>query len=217
MARLFTTELTKRQQQVLDWVHAFTHKQGFPPTVREIGAAFHITPRAVFDFLKALERKGCLKRGNLGARSLEFPAAQKHEAGCERCSPVRVVGRIAAGKPVMAAEDDLGAVPVNSEWLHGQDCYALRVKGDSMVDAAILDGDWAIIRKQDTADDGDIVVALIDDEATLKYLHREPRRIRLQPANPRMKPLYIKPEDLQIQGKLIGVHRSYDSRGGRAR
>lgn len=216
MARPFTTELTERQQRVLDWVRAFKHKHGLPPTVREIGAAFHITPRAVFDFLKALERKGYLKRGKLGARSLEFPAAPRHAAVCGRCSPVPIVGRIAAGQPILAAQDDLGTVLVNAEWLRGRDCFALRVKGDSMVDAAILDGDWAIIQRQDTADDGEIVAALIDDEATLKYAHREPGRIRLQPANPRMKPIYVKPEDLRVLGKLIGVHRSYDSRGGRA-
>lgn len=218
MARPFTTVLTDRQRQVLEWSKTFARKHGFPPTVREIGAAMRITPRSVFDQIKVLERKGYLKRGKLGARSLEFTDSETHDHNCARCSSLPIVGRIAAGAPIMAAEDDLGSVPVNSEWLKGRDCYVLRVTGDSMKDASILNGDLAIIRKQDTAENGDIVVALVrDEEATLKYFYREGKRVRLQPANAQMQPIYINSDEVKIQGKLVGVQRSYDRVGGLAR
>lgn len=218
MARPFTTELTARQRQVLMWAKKFAREHGFPPTVREIGAAMHITPRSVFDLLKALERKGSLRRGKLGARSLEFLEADAGRPESISCKVVPILGRIAAGAPVLATEEQLGTVPVSDDVVRGCDCYALRVQGDSMIEANIVDGDVAIIRKQETAENGDIVVALLrDEEATLKYFYRDGKQVRLQPANSKMEPIHVKPDEIRIQGKLVGVQRSYDRVGGFAR
>jgi repressor LexA len=207
MPRPFTTQLTARQRAVLEWVRAFIPKHGMPPTVREIGAAFGYRSSSVFGFLKVLERKGYIKRGR-GARQLSL--SERAPALCQACEKVRIAGRIAAGQPIYATEDNLGTVTVSKAMGRKGSMYALRVTGDSMVDAGILDGDWVIIREQDAADDGDIVVALVGDEATLKYLRREKDRIRLQPANSAMKPIYVKPQDLRIQGKVVGVQRFFD-------
>lgn len=210
MARTGTTEMTSRQRDILEFVRKFIEKNHMPPTVREIGVAFNIYPRAVQDFLKILERKGYLKRGNLGARSLilnDLP----HESG-ECCNAAPIIGRIAAGKPIYAEENTLGAVTVNSALLKGRDVYVLQVQGESMMDDGILDGDFVLIRKQETADDGDIVVALLDDEATLKRLYREPNnRIRLQPANKTMQPIYVDADKIRIQGKVVGVQRYFEA------
>ena len=218
MARPFTTQLTTRQERVLDWVYSFAEKHKMPPTVREIGAAFKITPRSVFDFLKALERKGYLKRGDLGARSLELPArkaASRKPQRSERVDELRILGHIAAGKPIYATEDDLGELNVDRSVLNGRPGFVLVANGDSMIEAGILDGDYVIVRRQEFARDGDIVVALIDEEeATVKRFHREGKRIRLQPANRTMEPIYVTPESLRIQGCVVGVQRFYGTRRG---
>jgi len=208
MARPFSTELTLRQRRILDWVRAFADKHGMPPTVREIGSAFKITPRSVFDFLKTLERKGCLKRGGLGARSLIF--TNRPHSSCLRCATVPVVGRIAAGQPIEAIEDPNATVTASQDLSKGGGLFALQVMGESMIEAGILDGDMVLVRKQETADEGDIVVALLEDEATLKYFHREGKRIRLQPANAAMKPIYVDADKLRIQGKVVSVQRLLD-------
>ncbi|MGD0094413.1 MAG: transcriptional repressor LexA [Planctomycetota bacterium] len=208
MARPFTTELTRRQKAVLDWVKDFMRRNGLPPTVREIGRAFGYSSSSVFDYLKVLERKGWLfRRRELGPRSLVL--ADEAGRACPHCEQVQVVGRIAAGKPLLAAEDDLGTVTVARNVGVPGEVYALLVQGDSMIDAGILDGDVVLIRKQDTADDGDIVVALIDDEATLKILRRQGRRVKLAPANRALQPLYVDAERLKILGKLVNVQRRY--------
>ncbi|MCK6470847.1 MAG: transcriptional repressor LexA [Planctomycetes bacterium] len=208
MARPFSTDLTARQRRILDWVRAFADRNGMPPTVREIGSAFKITPRSVFDYLKVLERKGCLKRGRLGARSLTFSSQPLRT--CPNCVSVPVVGRIAAGQPLEAIEDASAAVTAGQELSKGGAVFALQVTGDSMVEAGILDGDIVLVRKQETADDGDIVVALLEDEATLKYLYREGKQIRLQPANSRLHPIYVDADKLRIQGKVVSVQRLLD-------
>jgi repressor LexA len=205
MARPDTEPLTPRQTEILNWVKAFIRNHDMPPTVREIGAAFDIKSSSVFDFLKALERKGHLRRGELGARSLIVKGrAQRQEHGCQE---VRVVGRVPAGEPIEAIEDNCGSIAVKSDLLRGREAFALRVGGSSMVDAGILDGDYVIVLKQDTADDADVVVALVDGEATLKRLHREKNRVRLDPANETMRPIYVDSGELRLQGKVVAVHR----------
>ncbi len=197
--------LTPRQQEVLDWVKAFIRDHGMPPTVREIGAAFGIKSSSVFDLLKALEQKGHLRRGDLGARSLIVKGrGRRHECGCEE---VRVVGRVRAGAPIEAIEDDCGTIAVKRDLLRGRESFALKVEGCSMVDAGILDGDYVVVLKQNIADEGDVVVALIDGEATLKRFHREPNRVRLDPANDTMRPIYVESGELRLQGKVVAVHR----------
>ena len=201
MARRRGLELTERQAEILRWIESFAREHGVPPTVREIGRAFGIRSSSVFNLLKTLERKGQLRRCGPGARSLVL---KNITCGCREL-PVK--GRIAAGKPIFAAEDDLGTVTVDAELLKGRAGYALRVEGDSMVDADILDGDYVVIRAQDTAEDGDIVVALIEDEATLKRFYREKNRVRLEPANRRMKAIRVSSGEFRIQGKVVEVKR----------
>jgi len=212
MARTLTRELTDRQREVLAWVRSFVRRHGMPPTIREIGAAFGINPRSAFDFLKALERKGYLKRGKLGARSIEFPERKPYKPRQPRdeTAPLRILGRIAAGKPIYAHEDDLGSLSLDP--LKHQGCFVLVAQGNSMIDAGILDGDHVIVRPQEHARDGDIVVALIDnEEATVKRMYREANRIRLQPANKDMDPIFVRPDQLRIQGRVVGVHRTWNS------
>jgi repressor LexA len=205
MARQDTEPLTSRQGEILSWVKVFIRDHGMPPTVREIGTAFEIKSSSVFDLLQALERKGHIRRGELGARSLIVKGrSPRHECGCEE---VRVIGRVRAGEPIEAIEDDCGTVAVKKDLLRGHEAFALKVEGSSMVEAGILDGDYVIVRKQEIADDGDIVVALIDGEATLKRLHREENRVRLDPANDTMRPIYVDSGELRLQGKVVAVHR----------
>jgi repressor LexA len=198
-------ELTARQREILQFIGEFVRANGMPPTVREIGAEFGISSAGVFGHLKALERKGYLKRGGMGARSLTLTTGD--------CSPpanarqVPMVGRIVAGTPVLAVENSDGTVAVDESMLGRGDGehYALRVKGDSMVDDGIFDGDTVIVEKAETARNGQIVVALVDDEATLKRFYREKGRFRLQPANSRMEPIYT--DRVLIQGIVRGVMR----------
>jgi repressor LexA len=211
MARPKTQSLTPRQREVLEWVKGFIQDHSMPPTVREIGGALGIKSSTVFYLLKALEQKGYLRRGDRGARSLIVETRQGRRRGsASGFAEIPVVGCIAAGQPIEAIEHDCGSVPVKKDLLRGCDAYALRVEGDSMVKAGILDGDYVIIRKQETAEDGDIVVALIEDEATLKRFYREPNGVRLEPANPRMNSVRVSSDEFKIQGKVIGVTRFMD-------
>ena len=205
MARAASESLTDRQREILNWIKTFIRKQSMPPTVREIGAAFDIKGSSVFQHLKALEKKGYLRRGELGARSLIVRGRESIPCNCEK---VPVIGRIAAGSPILAVEEETDTVTVEKKLLRGHKAYALRVEGKSMVDAGILDGDYVIVRQQDAADDGDIVVALIDDEATLKRFYRNGDRVRLEPANKRMKPITVDSGEFRIQGKMVAVHRT---------
>lgn len=200
-----TDSLTPRQGEILSWVKAFIHDQRMPPTVREIGNAFDIKSSTVFDLLKALERKGHLRRGELGARSLIVKGqAPCHEGGCEE---VRVVGRVRAGEPVEAIEDHCGTIAVKKDLLRGREGFALKVVGSSMVEAGILDGDYVIVRKQETADDGDIVVALIENEATLKRFFSDADGVRLEPANAALSPIRVRSGEFAIQGTVVSVMR----------
>jgi len=189
----------------LNWIMDFIQEHSMPPTLREIGDSFGMKSSSVFDHLKALEQKGYIKRGEMGARSLIVKDMDK--ATQRRSAEVPVVGRIVAGQPVEAIEHDRGSIIVNREMIQHGKAYALLVEGQSMIEAGILDGDYVIIRKQETAENGDIVVALIDGEATLKRFYLEDRGVRLEPANPNMKPIYVNSGEFLIQGKVIGVHR----------
>lgn len=197
-------KLTDRQREIFDWIRDFITDHDMPPTVREIGRGFGMQSSSVFDHLQALERKGYLRRGDMGARSLilekEQPQPRDHPE-------VPVLGRIAAGSPIEAVEGDLGSIPVNAQVLSGAEGFALRVEGESMTEAGIEDGDYVIVQKQDTARDGDIVVALIDGEATLKRFYRDCDGVRLEPANGKMSPIRIGEGEFRIQGKVAAVHR----------
>jgi len=202
--------LTPRQDEILSWVKSFIRDHGMPPTVREIGSAFDIKSSSVFDLLQALERKGHLRRGDLGARSLIVKGrVRRHEWSY---TEVRVIGRIRAGAPIEAIEENWGTIAVKKDLLRGHAAFALKVEGNSMVEAGILDGDCVVVRKQETADDGDIVVALIGNEATLKRYYREVDGIRLEPANPALSAIRIRSGQFAVQGVVVSVMRVLDKR-----
>jgi repressor LexA len=205
MSRPPSTLATPRQREILEWIKEFILAHKMPPTVREIGDAFGIKSSSVFQLLKELERKGYVERGSLGARSLTV--RDQGAVACD-CVEIPVIGRIAAGNPLEAVEDTLGTLHISRDLLGGSGGYALRIAGDSMIDAGILDGDCVIVRRQETARDGDIVVALIGEEATLKRFYREDGGIRLEPANESMRPIRVRSGEFRIQGKVVGVQRS---------
>jgi repressor LexA len=206
--------LTTRQQEIWQFLAQYVDSHGYPPTVREIGDAVGLaSPSTVHAHLANLERAGLLRRDPTKPRAIELVGRQREEAPTRIASSptLPLVGRIAAGGPLLAeeaVEDEIG-VP---EPLGRDADFLLRVKGDSMVEAGILDGDIVVVRKQSDARPGEIVVALVGDdeaadEATVKTLHRErDGRIRLQPENAALEPLY--PEHVEILGKVTGVFRS---------
>ena len=206
--------LTTRQQEIWQFLAEYVDAHGYPPTVREIGDAVGLaSPSTVHAHLANLERAGLLRRDPTKPRALELVGRKRAEpVGSDRDVPLLpLVGRIAAGGPLLAEEsvEDRIAVP---EPLGRDADFLLRVTGDSMIEAGILDGDVVVVRRQDDARDGEVVVALVGedetaDEATVKTFHREAGgRIRLQPENSALEPLY--PEHVQILGRVTGVFRS---------
>ncbi len=246
------TELTPRQQNILDFVHEFQQAHGYPPSIREIGEFFGIrSTNGVSDHLRALERKGFLSRnGHLSrslqvvrddarpetrfvpdageldgddvpviarttttGRTLSLAAKQTPHLGLRRGTPVSVpvMGRVAAGQPILAVEDAEDTLVVDSYLLGGPgEVFGLRVVGASMIDAGILPGDFLFVRKRSTANPGDIVVAMIEGEATVKRWFPEGDRIRLQPENAAMKPIYVNRADFRavdLLGTVVGIYR----------
>lgn len=199
--------LTKRQQEVLDFVTRNIGGRGFPPTLREISS--HINTSGTISaqrHLEALERKGYIRRTAGSSRGIELVCSA-------RSSSVPIVGVVRAGAPQLAVEDIEGYCAVDSAWARDEGAFFLRVRGDSMVDAHILDGDFALIRPQRTARNGEIVVALVDGEATLKRFFREKDgSIRLQPENSSMEPIVIREGrgEAVIIGRLLRTVRSYE-------
>jgi repressor LexA len=204
-------ELTSRQREVLEFIRSFTARHGVPPTVREIGETFRVTPRAAFDHLRALERKGMLQRRvSAGRTSRALMASDSAPGGYRR---VPVLGRIAAGSPLLAEENRDGDVPIAATALPGggDDVFALRVRGDSMIQAHIVDGDLVLVRRQDAAQPNDIVVAMIDSEATVKRFQRDGDRVVLKPEHPTMAPIVVDPRErhVRILGKVVGLLRGF--------
>ena len=208
-------ELTDRQREVLGFIRTFTTRHGVPPTVREIGARFHVTPRAAFDHLRALERKGALKRRASAGRTSRALTLAGGAPTNYRSVPI--LGRIAAGLPLLAEENREGELPVAASALPGggEDVFALRVRGESMIDAHICDGDLVLVRRQDSAQPADIVVALIGDggeeEATVKRFFRDGPRVVLKPEHPTMPPIVVDPREREVRvlGKVVGVLRGF--------
>lgn len=206
-------ELTARQQQVLTFIRKFTEKHGLPPTVREIGERFGFTARAAFDHLRALERKGMLHRRQSDRRTSRTLGVKPSPAASRASEQeIPILGRIAAGQPIEAVEDREGTLPVLADWFagHGTDLFALRVRGESMIDAHIADGDLVVVRRQASAQAGDIVAAMIDGEATVKRFARSGGAVVLKPEHPTMRPIVVEAgqADVQILGKVVGVVRS---------
>jgi repressor LexA len=209
--------LSKRQREIFDFVVAYADKHGYPPTVREIGEAVGLaSPSTVHAHLANLERAGLLKRDPTKPRALEVvgrdrPAAVAAKSGPHEAARLPLVGEIAAGGPLLAEENIEDYLAVPEPLSAGDEDFLLRVKGDSMIEAGILEGDYVVVHRQQTARDGDIVVALAGadetaDEATVKRFFRDNGRIRLQPENSALDPLY--PDHVQILGKVTGVFRT---------
>jgi repressor LexA len=210
--------LTKRQEQTLEFIRRSIEDRGYPPTLREIGEHMGIrSTNGVNDHLRALERKGYLTREDMKSRALKLvedqlaaPAPSKLNAE-EDLIEVRVLGRVAAGLPLYAEENVIDTVRVDRMLVRGgREVFGLRVTGDSMIDAGILSGDYIFVKKQSTADRGDIVVALIGDEATVKYFYPERDYVRFQPANAQMAPILVRASDFKstmLLGKVVGVYR----------
>jgi repressor LexA len=209
--------LTKRQEQTLDFIRRSIEDRGYPPTLREIGEHMGIrSTNGVNDHLRALERKGYLTREDMKSRALKLVedqlAAPAPKLNVEDdLIEVRVLGRVAAGLPLYAEENVIDTVRVDRMLVRGgREVFGLRVTGDSMIDAGILSGDYIFVKKQSTADRGDIVVALIGDEATVKYFYPERDYVRFQPANGQMAPILVRASDFKstmLLGKVVGVYR----------
>lgn len=208
-------EMTARQREVLAFIRSFTERNGAPPTVREIGERFGFTARAAFDHLKALERKGMLKRRVADRRVSRLLVLAQRGGPASTPTPrdIPILGRIAAGAPVFADENREGSLPVQPEWFSakGGDLFALKVRGESMISAHIMDGDVVVVRRQETAQAGDIVAALLDNEATVKRFARDGQAVVLRPEHPTMKPIVVRPGrgDFRILGKVIGLVRDF--------
>jgi repressor LexA len=200
------TELTRRQKQVLDFINSCIAHRGYPPTMREIGEHMGISStNGVNDHLKALERKGHLVRDDMKSRAL------RPVSGSGQVIEVPLVGRVAAGEPVLAVENIEDTVRVDRFFIGpSREVFALRVTGDSMIEDGIFDGDYIFVRKQIAAERGDIVVAIIEGEATVKRFYPEGDRIRFQPANASMKPIVVHRSQFRsvdIIGVVVGVFR----------
>jgi repressor LexA len=196
--------LTKRQQEIFDFVKKYVAEHGYPPTVRDIGKAIGLASSStVHAHLANLEKLGVLRRDPTKPRAIEVLKDKAREVVVPAGLPV--VGQVAAGQPVLADENIEDYVPVPGIAGGDDGEFVLRVKGDSMKDAGILEGDFVIVRRQETAGDGDIVVALVGEEATVKRFFRENDHVRLQPENEAMEP--IRTREAQVLGRVVGLCR----------
>lgn len=197
--------LTQRQREVFDFIRGFIHKNRYPPTIREIAVNFHFSVKGSYDHVKALEKKGYLRCHENRSRAIEI--LRDAEADKDEMASVPLLGSVAAGKPLFAEENLQGFVQVPANALGTSAHFALKVKGDSMKDAGIMDGDVVVVAHQSSADNGDIVVAMVEDAVTLKRFFMERNRVRLKAENPKYPPLYT--QNLRILGKLAFLMRSY--------
>ncbi len=197
-------DLTKRQKEIFDYIRRYASKQGYPPTVREIGKAVGLhSSSTVHAHLANLEKVGLLRRDPTKPRAIELLVDRAKRA--IRGPGLPLVGQVAAGEPVLAEENVEEYVEIPQAIGGDKGDYVLQVKGDSMKDAGILAGDYVVVQKSNHALNGEIVVALIEDEATVKRFYREKDRVRLQPANKAYKP--IRTRDAKVLGRVVGVYR----------
>ena len=201
-------EITERQKEVLNYISAFTEENSFPPTVREISTHFGISLRAIQDHLAALQKKGYLSESNKRSRSIKVLSDLREKESKLYVGKVPLLGTVAAGKPLLSEENLDGYVNLTEPFVRpGKSYFALRVRGESMINAGILDGDLAVMEQSSTALDGQIIVAVIDDAITLKRYYKESERVRLQPENPAFQAIYC--QDVRIVGILSNIVRTY--------
>jgi repressor LexA len=201
-----TKELTDKQQIILNYIREKINESGFPPTVREIGDRFGITVKGAYDHLKAIEKKGHIRTEQNKSRAI---VVLNEEAAVPASNGISIplLGRIAAGSPILAEENIEDYLTFPEEMFGTGEFFALSVAGDSMIEGGIFDGDIAIIKKQNVANNGDIVAALLEDEATLKVFQKTSDSIRLLPKNSAYKP--IEGKEFTVLGKLAAIFRSY--------
>lgn len=204
--------LPPRQRELLDFVAAYTDHKGIPPTLREIGEALGIrSTNGVSDQVKALVKKGFLERVGDARTSRGIRLTHEARGGFRESATlaVPVIGRVAAGSPILAEENYAGTMHMDASVMpHQAPVFALVVHGNSMIEDGILDGDYVFVRKQSDCRNGDIIVAMVDGEATCKRFFRERTRIRLQPANAEMQPIYVdSSRDMEVLGVVVGVYR----------
>jgi repressor LexA len=194
--------LTPRQQQVLEFIRESVRASGYPPTVREICTALHLSsPSTVHAHLANLERLGLIKRDPTKPRALDVVQDLRPRR------PLPLVGRVAAGQPILAEENIEELIDVPAFLRRDDDDFVLRVRGDSMIDAGIFNGDFIVVHAQDQVQNGEIVVALVGDEATTKRFYNEGRTVRLQPENENHEPIIVNADEVELVGRVVGVLR----------
>lgn len=199
-------EITEKQKEVLNYISDFTNENSFPPTVREISEHFEISVRAIQEYIVALQKKGYITQSQNRSRSIKILTDLRDSAPF--VGKVPLLGTVAAGKPLLSEENLDGYVNLTEPFVRpGKSYFALKVRGQSMINAGILEGDLAVIEQANSAVDGQIVVAVVDEAITLKTFYKESTRIRLQPENPAFKPIYC--QDVRIVGILSSIVRTY--------
>lgn len=202
-------QLTERQRQILNAIHEMQQATGYPPTVREIGQAVGLSSSCtVQKHLNALERKGYIKRNRTLSRTIEILELPDVSLTRHKIVSVPLVGRITAGQPILAQECIEESIPLPHHLVGDGPLFMLRVQGDSMIERGIHHGDFVVVRQQQTAVNGEIVVALLGEEATVKTFYREENRVRLQPENPTMEPIYC--TEVAILGKVVMALRTFN-------
>ncbi|HYR84077.1 MAG TPA: transcriptional repressor LexA [Terriglobia bacterium] len=195
--------LTDRQQAILDFINEHVEENGFPPSVREIGRKFGIYPATVQDHISALERKGCLQKKRFQSRTLSVPASSRRPSG------IPIVGKVAAGRPLLAQENIEDVIHLPRDWAPAG-AFLLKVQGNSMEGVHILDGDYVLVHPQQSASNGEIVVALIGDEATVKRFYKTEHGITLKAENPKFDPIEVETTEessFKVVGRVMGVFR----------
>ena len=197
---------TERQKEVLNFISGYIDAHAYPPTIREVADFFSISIKGASDHLTALRRKGLLKQGDKKYRTMELVRTGNGE---EEFAEIPILGTVAAGRPILAVENMDGSIKLHRSFIrNGAKYFALKVKGDSMENAGIIDGDIAIIEHQNTVRNGEIAVVMLDEAVTLKTFYRESARVRLQPENLKYSPIYCS-RDVRVLGRLAHILRSY--------
>jgi repressor LexA len=200
-------ELTQRQKEVLSYIAEYISVHYYPPTIREIADNFTISVKGAHDHVTALKKKGCLRQTDKRSRTMEL-VRNNDEGGAVGFAEIPLLGTVAAGQPILSEENWDGSITLHRSMLKKNKKYfALKVRGDSMAGAGIMDGDTAVIEKANTVRNGEIAVAVIDEAVTLKRFYKESSRIRLQPENSAYKPIYC--QNVRLLGRLAQILRSY--------
>jgi repressor LexA len=201
-------ELTKRQREVLSFIADYIKKHSYPPTIRDIADHFGMSVKGAYDHVAALRRKNYLKQNDNRSRTMELVRAKVEEEELGAVTKIPIVGTVAAGIPILSEENWEGTITLHQSALKKNRTYfAVRVKGDSMSGAGIMDGDLAIIEKRNVVENGEIAIAVMDDAVTLKRFYKEKTRVKLQAENPNYSPIYCR--DVKLLGRLAQIVRHY--------